>query len=116
MSEIEQVINSTDPQFLSEVLKRGNNDEVSRRAALNPHCPPEALSEVLKRGNNDGVSRCAAENPNCPEKDKNNFNLILFLKENNLTKERILELFKDDEKTSTIEKPKNISVLYGLEV
>ena len=63
---IDQVKNSTDPQFLSEVLKRGKNDYVSRYAASNPNCPPEILSEVLKRGKDDSVSYCAASNPHCP--------------------------------------------------
>ena len=37
-------------------------------AAYNPNCPSEVLVEVLKRGNDDEVSRYAASNQNCPPK------------------------------------------------
>ena len=45
-----------DPEILKKILEKGKDDEVSRYAARNPHCPPEALSEVLKREKNDDVS------------------------------------------------------------
>lgn len=58
------------PEALAEVLKRGQNDIVSRLAASNPNCPPEALEMILNKGINDDVSYYAANNPNCPEKTK----------------------------------------------
>jgi hypothetical protein len=58
--------NTKDPEILRKILEKGNDDYVSRQAALNPNCPPEALKEVLKRGNNNDVSQYAAINPNCP--------------------------------------------------
>ena len=54
------------PEILAEILKRGNNNDVSGYAAENPNCPPEALADVLNRGKNDYVSKWAAQNPNCP--------------------------------------------------
>ncbi len=56
--------NTTDPEILRNILKRGKNDEVSGYAAENPNCPPEALKLVLERGNNDWVSGYAARNKN----------------------------------------------------
>jgi hypothetical protein len=58
---------------LAEILRRGNDDFVSRYAAKNPNCPPEVLAEVLRRGKDDSVSCCAAENPNCPSEVLRNF-------------------------------------------
>jgi len=57
---------TTDPQILTNILKRGNNDDVSQNAARNPNCPTEMLTEILKKGNNNYVSYYAAGNPNCP--------------------------------------------------
>jgi len=55
------------PEMLVEILRRGNNDDwVSESAANNPNCPPEMLTEILRRGNDNWVSRWAANNPNCP--------------------------------------------------
>jgi hypothetical protein len=57
---------TTNPKILTDILRRGNNDDVSRSAAQNPNCPPELLAEVLKRDKDDWFSSDAAENPNCP--------------------------------------------------
>ena len=54
---------STPPDALAEVLRRGKNDWVSQNVALNPSTPPDVLTEVLRRGNNDWVSQNASENP-----------------------------------------------------
>jgi len=54
------------PEILTEVLRMGKNDAVSRYAAANLNCPPEVLAEVLRRGKNDLVSSDVAQNPNCP--------------------------------------------------
>src|SRR3989304_6478275 len=58
------------PELLTEVLRRGKDDWVSRYAANNPNVPPELLTEVLRRGKDDWVSRYAARNPNCPPEEK----------------------------------------------
>ena len=63
---VEVAKTTKDPNILTNILKRNNNDEVSCYAAYNPNCPPEALAEVLKRNNNDNVSYLAARNPSCP--------------------------------------------------
>jgi hypothetical protein len=58
--------NTTDPQVLTEILRRGNDDNVSWYAASNSDCPPEMLVEVLRREKNNSVSYYAVFNPNCP--------------------------------------------------
>jgi hypothetical protein len=64
----EEVAKTTEnPQILTKILKRGNDDRVSRCAVSNSNCPPEMLAETLKRGKNDWVSCCAADNSNCPK-------------------------------------------------
>jgi hypothetical protein len=66
MNYTEEIAYSTkDPQILTEILKRGNDDNISCYAAENPNCPKEILIEVLRRGKNDWVSWSAASNPNC---------------------------------------------------
>ena len=55
-------------EVLAEVLRRGENNMISCRAAGHKNCPPEALVEVLKRGKNDLVSKWAFDNKNCPSK------------------------------------------------
>jgi len=63
----EEVAKDTkDPQILTNILRRGNNDRVSWNAVYNLSCPPETLTEVLRREKNDLVSWYAAQNPNCP--------------------------------------------------
>ena len=57
---------STPSEALAEELSRGKEDDISCIAANNPNCPPEALAEILSRGKNDWVSRTAAVNPSCP--------------------------------------------------
>ena len=57
---------TTDPEILTNILRKNNEDEVSWIAAKNPNCPPEALTEVLRIGKNDNVSIYTAKNPNCP--------------------------------------------------
>ena len=42
--------NTTDGKVLAEVLRRGNNDDVSQYAADNPNCSSEVLTEILRRG------------------------------------------------------------------
>jgi len=54
-----------DPEILTKILRHFNDDDVSRSAIENPHCPPELLAEVLRRLKNDFVSKFAAFNPNC---------------------------------------------------
>ncbi len=58
------------PEILVEILKKGNEDDVSKYAAGNPNCPPEMLIEVLRRKNDSRfinyVSIHAVDNPNCP--------------------------------------------------
>jgi hypothetical protein len=82
----EEIARTTkNPQILTDILRRGNDDSISRYAASNPKCPPEALAEILKRENSDDVSRTTAYsvalNPSCPleilaevlERGKNNY-------------------------------------------
>ena len=63
-------IRTKDPEILAKILRKGNDDWVSRAAAKNDRCSPEALAEVLegvlRRGKDDWVSQNAAANPNCP--------------------------------------------------
>ena len=42
---------TTDPQILTEILKRCDDDVISYCAAGNPNCPSEILVEVLRREN-----------------------------------------------------------------
>ena len=54
------------PEILTEVIRRGLDDLVSKYAAMNPNCPPETLGEIIRRGRNDIVTWSAVANPNCP--------------------------------------------------
>ena len=54
------------PEILAEVLRREKDDDVSHWSASNPNTPPEMLAEVLKRGKNNWVSHYVSSNPNCP--------------------------------------------------
>jgi hypothetical protein len=66
----EEVARTTkDPKILTEILRRGKDDNVSDFAVKNPNCPPEILVEILRRGGKDDRVSCyAASNPNCPPK------------------------------------------------
>jgi hypothetical protein len=58
--------NTKDPNILINILKEGNNDDVSYYAAINSSVPPELSAEILRRGNDDLVSRALAGNPSTP--------------------------------------------------
>jgi len=70
-SELEIARTTNDPKILTEILKRGIDDEVSQNAVKNPNCPKEILVEILSVANwkekDDFVSQYAACNPNCPK-------------------------------------------------
>ncbi len=67
MQYTEEIARTTkDPKILVEILKRNNDDDVSKSAAINPSCPPEMLVEILKRNIDNFVSRYAAYNRSCP--------------------------------------------------
>ena len=55
-----------DPDILRSILERGNYDDISRNAAMNPNCPPDALAKVLSGGKHYYLSCYAVANPNCP--------------------------------------------------
>ena len=78
----EIAIKTKDPEILSEILRKGNDDMISRHAVRNHSCPPEILTEILKRGKNNNVSWHASKNPNCPPKAR----LDWLEKTNQLTK------------------------------
>ena len=63
---VEVAKTTIDPKILTNILRRGNEDEVSMYAAMNLNCPSNILEEVLGRGKNGYVSCSAAKNPNCP--------------------------------------------------
>jgi len=70
---IEIAYSTKDSEILTEILKEGNNDNVSWEAARNTYCPPEILAEILKTGNNNDVSLNAYQNPNCPPEARINW-------------------------------------------
>jgi len=53
------------PEILTEILRRNDDSTVSQFAARHLNCPPEILTEVLKRNNNSWTSQIASSNPNC---------------------------------------------------
>ena len=54
---------NTSPEILTNILRRGNDDLVSRIAVQNPNCSKEILEEILRRGKNDDVSIYAVQSP-----------------------------------------------------
>jgi len=71
MDELALARSTKDPQILTDILRRGENDWACGNASNNPNCPPEMLVEILRRGKNDSVSFNAAfYNPNCPLEEK----------------------------------------------
>ena len=55
---------NTSPEILKKILERGNDDEVSRLAALSPNCPIEVFKMILERGKGYLVESLVIQNKN----------------------------------------------------